>query len=636
MRPHPHVARHATVALIRQLRAAGAKRGRRVGRIPRPIPPTAIERAYHDAIVAHVNEAARRCVQDVSGEVLRDLVRLRQRQGRADAALPPSGGEFVDLPAGVGSLRLGRAVRPLVERVMEYAGRSRSVRVVERPDLGAEVGNGVRGAFAAYDLERDAILLGALPLGMLRGVISRGRVETDGDVLAVKVLVHEALHAAARGRAGTGATPAETVALRAVEEGTAELAAQLLAPHFLGEVGPVGETARRRAAAPLIRWERDDVRLTRPTSYPTACTRLARLAVLAGAPSLLGWAMDLRGLRGGERLDALAGSLGRDAVVAYLARPLGEADGFDALIETPQAVTLPPWVATGAPEPGEVDAATIGLIRHAEAIILSPDLGERQVLAAIDVVDLLGDARASLHARTALQQRVNLQGPPAPRADDAGSEQAGRHAVSLIARAAQRFADEFRPHEVHAVARRFGKRLDAHAQAQLDAQVRSALGVPLSALERPVRDQLEGWAAVNVNLIRTIPPRYFDRLRADIEEAFESGTHPSTLAEDIADDYDISINDARRIARDQLGKLNADVTRERHEALGVTRYTWRTMRDNRVRSNHSHLEGEIFSYDDPPLGGGTTAHERGHPGTGIQCRCYQEPHLQDIIDGVSG
>lgn len=338
MRPHPHVASHTTIALIRQLRAAG-HRGRRVGRIPRPVPPTAIERAYLDAIVAHVNAAARRCVDEVRGEVLHGLVRLRASQGRTDHFVP-------------------------------------SANMASLPNL----------------------------------------TPTGGE---------------------SGVPPAGTGSLS-------------------------------------VRWD---------------------------------------------------------------------------------------------------DAAS-------------------------------GDAA-----------------------------QASRHASSLIARAAQRFADEFRPHEVHAVTFRFGKRLDVHAKAQLDAQVRAAIGVPLSALERPVRDRLEGWAALNVDLIRTIPARYFDRLRIAVEKAFESGTHPSTLAENLSDDYDISVNDARRIARDQLGKLNADVTRSRHEALGVRRYSWRTMRDGRTRDNHAVLEGQLIDYDDPPMGGGTTALERGHAGTGIECRCYPEPYLQDIIDG---
>jgi len=240
-----------------------------------------------------------------------------------------------------------------------------------------------------------------------------------------------------------------------------------------------------------------------------------------------------------------------------------------------------------------------------------------------------------------LQELVRLrqrQGQAAGERQDADPDarEDGRRARALIDGAARRFAEEFRPRDLHAVAEQFGRRLDEHARAQLDAQLRAAIGVPLSALSKPLRDQVEGWAATNVDLISTVPERYFDRLRAHVEDAFEAGTHPATLAEEMSDAYEVSVNDARRIARDQLGKLNADVTQARHEEIGVTRYTWRTSRDGRVRDNHVDLEGVVCSYDDPPMGGGTTAREAGHPGSGIECRCYPEPYLQDIIDGTTG
>ena len=45
---------------------------------------------------------------------------------------------------------------------------------------------------------------------------------------------------------------------------------------------------------------------------------------------------------------------------------------------------------------------------------------------------------------------------------------------------------------------------------------------------------------------------YFDRLRLDVVDAFEGGTHPNTLAEDFADRYEMSENDARRLARTSI------------------------------------------------------------------------------------
>lgn len=203
----------------------------------------------------------------------------------------------------------------------------------------------------------------------------------------------------------------------------------------------------------------------------------------------------------------------------------------------------------------------------------------------------------------------------------------GAAARVLIDGAAARFARKFRPQALHDVARQFGRRTSRHQRDQLDRQVRAAMGIGLEAIERPTVDRIEGWAALNVDLIVTVPERYFDRLRLDVIDAFAAGAHPTALARDLEDAYGIAQNDARRIARDQVSKLAAQVNQDRQQALGVTGYTWRTMRDNRVRDEHAILEGERFSWSDSP--------PDGHPGEAILCRCYAEPDLEPVIAGAA-
>jgi SPP1 gp7 family putative phage head morphogenesis protein len=87
------------------------------------------------------------------------------------------------------------------------------------------------------------------------------------------------------------------------------------------------------------------------------------------------------------------------------------------------------------------------------------------------------------------------------------------------------------------------------------------------------------------------------------------------------------------IAEDQIGKLNGQLTQLRQEIIGVTKYTWRTMGDERVRGNprgfypsarpsHWDREGKVYKWAKPPID--------GHPGTPIRCRCYAEPVLEDL------
>lgn len=62
------------------------------------------------------------------------------------------------------------------------------------------------------------------------------------------------------------------------------------------------------------------------------------------------------------------------------------------------------------------------------------------------------------------------------------------------------------------------------------------------------------------------------------------------------------------------------------KALGdlrpTTYYTWRTMRDERVRKTHRDNADKVFSWRNPPPGS-------GHPGTEPNCRCSAEPYYGD-------
>lgn len=217
-----------------------------------------------------------------------------------------------------------------------------------------------------------------------------------------------------------------------------------------------------------------------------------------------------------------------------------------------------------------------------------------------------------------LRQERRMQG----HADASNKEQAKK----LIAEAAARASAAWRPSEIADAAKRYARRTSDFNKEQLGRQVQAAFSVPLSALEPQVTVRIEEFAAINVDLITSVSGRYFDRIRQDVEEAFDSGEHPDTLADTLEERTGMSENDARRIARDQIGKLNANLNQDRQERMGVTGYTWRTMQDERVREEHAILEGEHFEWDDPP--------EDGHPGEAIQCRCYAEPDFEPLLEGL--
>lgn len=205
----------------------------------------------------------------------------------------------------------------------------------------------------------------------------------------------------------------------------------------------------------------------------------------------------------------------------------------------------------------------------------------------------------------------------------------------LIERIRRRAAQEVSSRELAEVAEKFGKRTAAFSRQQLDRQVRQATGVPLSALERPTVDRIPAFTTTNVDLIKTVPDRYFDALKTAVSQAYEEGWGVDRLSDEIAFRGEVADSDARRIARDQIGKLNAQVNQDRQESLGVTSYTWRGALDARERDSHRSLEGQVFEWDSDGAPGADVDGGPAHPGEAICCRCFSEPNLQAIIDGVS-
>jgi SPP1 gp7 family putative phage head morphogenesis protein len=158
-------------------------------------------------------------------------------------------------------------------------------------------------------------------------------------------------------------------------------------------------------------------------------------------------------------------------------------------------------------------------------------------------------------------------------------------------------------------------------------------GVQVSELfpvEPFLESELSTFVKHNIRLIQTVPSRYFSEIEGILYRGAQQGLSHTAVKKQIAERFGVSRNRAKVIARDQAGKLNAQLTQLRHQALGVKQYRWRTVGDERVRGNPSGLspkavpshwsrEGKVFSWARPP--------QDGHPGQPIQCRCVPEPIL---------
>jgi SPP1 gp7 family putative phage head morphogenesis protein len=173
-----------------------------------------------------------------------------------------------------------------------------------------------------------------------------------------------------------------------------------------------------------------------------------------------------------------------------------------------------------------------------------------------------------------------------------------------------------------------GPRVNEYNKAEWKDLVRSQYGVnPTREDPDKYNGLLRQWSRDNALLIKDIPQKTSRQIAALTEEALRSGKTGPDMASDIFDIMsertDVSDSRARLIARDQVSKLNGQFTEERQRDIGVEGYIWRTVGDERVRDEHEEVDGQFFTWDNPP--------DFGHPGEDIQCRCWPEPVLPERL-----
>lgn len=160
----------------------------------------------------------------------------------------------------------------------------------------------------------------------------------------------------------------------------------------------------------------------------------------------------------------------------------------------------------------------------------------------------------------------------------------------------------------------------------------------LNVAEQDVGDVSRKLLNEQVALIKSIPLEA--GLRAQ-KLAFEAAMHgnraepdQSTIDElqkQLGLSTEVAVSRARLIARTETARATASINQARAMKVGSNQYRWHNSGDGAVRESHKtwkgkRLQGQIFSWDDPPtLDDGMT----GHPGTFPNCRCFAEPVFGD-------
>lgn len=180
--------------------------------------------------------------------------------------------------------------------------------------------------------------------------------------------------------------------------------------------------------------------------------------------------------------------------------------------------------------------------------------------------------------------------------------------------------------EIRRIARKYGMSVEAFNRRMIERGLKRVVGVDVFASEPWLDAEMSAFVRKNMNLITSVPDRLFTELETGIFDRFTAGTRFEDLGKFIEERVGVASSNATRIARDQVGKLNGQLTGLRQTNLGVKEYIWETSKDERVRESHQEKQGKKFSWNDPPS-------DTGHPGEDINCRCWASPVFESVVEG---
>jgi len=200
-------------------------------------------------------------------------------------------------------------------------------------------------------------------------------------------------------------------------------------------------------------------------------------------------------------------------------------------------------------------------------------------------------------------------------------------------------------HEVFGNAEELGSAVAVQVAAfnreQFKRIVRTVLGVNPLVNDAFLDAQLKLFAQENAALISSIPDQYLKDVEGVVYRGMRGGATLKQLQDDIQGRFKVTRNRAQFIARDQVAKLNGQLSEIRQKRIGITEYIWSSAHDERVRYSHRVMDGKICRWDDPTVyrnPGEEDWKSRaaiggfiGNPGQDYQCRCYSDPVMEDLI-----
>lgn len=141
-----------------------------------------------------------------------------------------------------------------------------------------------------------------------------------------------------------------------------------------------------------------------------------------------------------------------------------------------------------------------------------------------------------------------------------------------------------------------------------------------------MKQAVDGIVAENVNLIKSIPEKYFTQVQTITLQSITRGRDLQYMTEELQKQFGVTRRRAERIAIDQNNKATAELSRVRQQSLGITKGIWiHSGGGSHPRPKHVKANGQEFDLDK-----GLPVGDNGEyvlPAQEIGCGCSWKPVL---------
>jgi SPP1 gp7 family putative phage head morphogenesis protein len=134
--------------------------------------------------------------------------------------------------------------------------------------------------------------------------------------------------------------------------------------------------------------------------------------------------------------------------------------------------------------------------------------------------------------------------------------------------------------------------------AALTKEINRLVGIDISPFIQSHTDDIKQTLEYCKDYIESIPKKYLADVQSKVLLNIQKGMRSSSIVKELANQYGITLNRAKVIARDQTSKFNLALTTAQAKDIGSDEFKFSTSHDERVRRTHRDADGKLCKVGD--------------------------------------